>query len=413
MSAFPGSPEGFLWGAATSAYAIEGSPLADGAGASLWHRFAHTPGWIEDGATGDVACDHYRRFREDVALVRELGLRAYRFEVAWARVVPEGKGPVNVGGLDFYQRLVDELLEHGITPFVTLQHLDLPAALEDLGGWRNRDMVSWFADYASRVVRTLDDRVPLWATLEDPWSLVNGGYLQGVLAPGRRSAAEAARVTHHLLLAHATAVEAYRAEGRNRIGIVVDLAPEKPASVRRQYLDPIFLGRYPEEMEELFGHHWPEISPTDLARIRIPLDFLAVDHDVEAPGTDDRSAASERGAILIEALSSIPKLYGAVPTYVTTSCATLRDPLSKDEEYEDPRRVAMLRDHVEAVHRAIGSGVDVRGYFVRSLLDGFEWDHGFSKRRGIVHVDRVTQRRTPKASARFLSGWIRSGGAAL
>ena len=266
-------PARFLWGAATSAYQIEGSPLADGAGPSIWQRFVHTPGLVHNGDTGDVACDHYRRYGDDVALMQRLGLQAYRFSTAWSRVLPRGRGPVNARGLDFYDRLVDALLKHGIEPMLTLFHWDLPAALDDLGGWLNPDSAGWFADYAALMFRRLDDRVKLWVTLNEPWVVTDGGYLHGAIAPGHRNRFEAPIATHNLLRAHGTAVQAYRAEGKHRIGLVVNLEPKYPASddpgdraateradayMNRQYLDPLFLGRYPDEMREIFGEAWPD-----------------------------------------------------------------------------------------------------------------------------------------------------------
>src|SRR5688572_9554818 len=256
-------PEGFLWGAATSAYQIEGSPLADGAGVSNWHRFSHTPGMTHDGDTGDTACDHYRRWEQDVAMMAELGLQAYRFSISWSRIFPEGTGRVNRAGLDFYERLVDALLARGIQPCATLYHWDLPAALDDRGGWLNRDVAEWFADYASIVFRALDDRVPMWSTLNEPWVVMHAGYLVGEHAPGHRSLWEAPRVSHNLLRARAAAVWSYRAEGRHRIGLVVNLEPKYAATdlpeyvaardradayMNRHFLDPALLCRYPEEL---------------------------------------------------------------------------------------------------------------------------------------------------------------------
>ena len=223
-------PQHFLWGTATSAYQVEGSPLGDGAGPSIWHRFTHTPNLIRDGATGDVACDHYRRFLEDVALMRDLGTNAYRFSVSWSRIMPAGRNAVNPAGLDFYERLVDALLANGIEPMVTLYHWDLPAALDDLGGWLNPDIARWFAEYAAVLFRRLDGRVKLWTTLNEPWVVTDGGYLYGTLAPGHRSRFETPIASHHLLRAHAEAVRAYRATGRHRVGIVVNLEPKYPAS---------------------------------------------------------------------------------------------------------------------------------------------------------------------------------------
>jgi beta-glucosidase len=438
----------FLWGTATSAYQIEGSPLADGAGPSIWHRFTHTPHLVHDGETGDVACDHYRRYADDVALMRSLGTNAYRFSISWSRVMPRGKGAVNPAGVDFYDRLIDALLANGIEPMVTLYHWDLPAALDDLGGWLNPDVAKWFADYAAVLFRKLDGRVKLWATLNEPWVSTDAGYLRGVLAPGHRSAFETPIASHHLLLAHAEAVRAYRAAGRHRIGLVVNLEPKYPASddpadraataradayMNRQYLDAVFLGRYPEELVEVFGEAWPRWPDDDLRLIRQPIDFVGVNYYTRnvtrfdarawplraAPVKQKRATHTEtcwevfpRG--LTDVLTWVKERYGKPPVYVTENGAAFFDPPSLDSNgLADPLRVDYLRKHLAAVHAAIESGVDVRGYFVWSLLDNFEWSHGYSKRFGIVHVDFETQRRTPKDSARFYAEVIASNGRVL
>jgi beta-glucosidase len=442
-------PPGFLWGAATSAYQIEGSPLADGAGPSIWHRFAHTPGRIAGGDTGDVACDHYRRMEGDVALMRELGLTAYRFSIAWARVLPEGRGRVNAKGLAFYERLVDALLDAGIQPMATLYHWDLPAALDDRGGWLNPDIADWFADYASVVVKALDDRVALWATLNEPWVVTDGGYLTGVLAPGHRSTWEPPIASHHLLRAHGKAVQAYRALGRHRIGLVVNLEPKHAASdgaadiaaakrahayMNRQYLDPALLGRYPDELREIWGDAWSGWPDADLATIRQPIDFLGINYYTRSVVRDDpanlpvrASAVPQRHAThtetgwevhapsLTETLTWVKQRYGDIPLYVTENGAAFYDPPTADDagRIDDPLRTAYLRSHVGAVADAIRHGVDVRGYFAWSLLDNLEWAHGYSKRFGLVHVDFATQRRTPKASARWYAGAIARHGDGL
>jgi beta-glucosidase len=438
-------PRGFLWGTATSAYQVEGSPLADGAGPSNWHRFAHTPGTIRDGDTGDVACDHYRRFREDVALMRALGLTAYRFSIAWARVLPEGTGKVNPRGLDHYERLVDELRASGIEPMVTLHHWDLPAALDDRGGWLNPDSAGWFAEYARAVFRRLDDRVGLWATLNEPWVVADGGFLHGALAPGHRSLFEAPRASHNLLRAHAAAVGAYRAEGRHRIGLVVNLEPKHPASsseedvaaalradayMNRQYLDPALLGRYPGELRQVFGEAWPSWPPDEVAALRAPIDFLGVNYYTRsvtradagswpvraAPVRQDGATYTETGwevyaRGLEETLSWVKQRYGDLPLYVTENGAAFPDPpQSPAGGLDDALRVAYLREHLRALRHAIAAGCDVRGYFVWSLLDNLEWALGFSKRFGIVHVDFASQRRTPKRSARYYADVIASNG---
>ena len=449
MDPFDAFPQQFLWGAASSAYQIEGSPLSDGAGPSIWHRFAHTPGMIQHGDTGDVACDHYRRFREDVALMRQLRLKAYRFSIAWARVLPGGTGVINSRGLDHYERLVDELLANGIEPMVTLYHWDLPAALDDRGGWLNPEIARWFAEYSRAVFRRLDDRVRLWATINEPWVVADGGYLHGVLAPGHRSPYEAPLAAHNLLRAHAASVAVYRAEGRHQIGLVVNLEPKHPASpspedvaaahradayMNRQYLDPALRGRYPEELQEIFGDAWPNWSPDEAAGLRAPGDFLGINYytrsvtradaerwplraspvrQEEAPYTETGWEVYARG--LQETLSWVKQRYGDVPLYVTENGAAFPEPaqVPAGSVWEDPLRVAYLREHLLALRGALAGGCDVRGYFVWSLLDNLEWAHGFSKRFGIVHVDFASQRRTPKASARFYSSVIESNGHVL
>jgi len=441
-------PRHFLWGTATSAYQVEGSPLADGAGPSIWHRFAHTPNLVRDGANGDVACDHYRRYRDDVAVMRTLGTNAYRFSVSWSRVMPTGRGPVNPAGLDFYERLVDALLAAGIEPLVTLYHWDLPAGLDDRGGWLNPDIANWFAEYAAVVFRKLDGRIKMWSTLNEPWVVTDGGYLHGSLAPGHRNHFEAPIASHHLLRAHGEAVKVYRAEGRHRIGIVVNLEPKYPASndpadraaagradayMNRQYLDPIFLGCYPEELAQLFGEAWPRWPADDFTLVRQPIDFLGVNYytrsvtrfDAQAgalqasPVRQLRATHTETGwevfaPALTDTLVWVKDRYGNPPIYVTENGAAFFDPPVLDGDHlADPLRVDYLRTHIRAVHAAIDGGVDVRGYFVWSLLDNFEWSHGYSKRFGIVHVDFETQKRTPKDSALFYARVIASRGHVL
>jgi len=441
-------PAGFLWGAATSAYQIEGSPLADGAGPSIWQRFAHTPGLVHDGETGDVACDHYRRYADDVALMRQLGLNAYRFSTSWSRVLPRGRGAVNPAGLDFYDRLVDALLANGIEPALTLFHWDLPAALDDLGGWLNPDSANWFADYAAIMFRKLDDRVKLWATLNEPWVVTDGGYLHGAIAPGHRNRFEAPIATHNLLRAHGAAVQAYRAEGKHRIGLVVNLEPKYPASdapadraataradayMNRQYLDPVFLKHYPDELQEIFGEAWPEWPAEDFALIAQPIDFLGINYytrnvtrfDADAwplraaPVRQPRATYTETkwevfAQGLTDTLVQVKERYGNLPLYVTENGAAFFDPpTAESDRVEDPLRVDYLRKHTRALHAALQSGVDLLGYFVWSLLDNLEWSLGYSKRFGIVHVDFATQKRTLKDSARFYSRIIATNGRIL
>jgi beta-glucosidase len=441
-------PPGFLWGAATSAYQVEGAPLADGAGPSIWHRFVHTPGLTASGDTGDVACDHYHRYREDVALMRDIGLNAYRFSLSWSRVLPAGTGAVNPRGLAFYDRLIDTLLESDIQPVVTLYHWDLPAALDNRGGWLNPDVASWFADYATTVFAAFDDRVPMWATLNEPWVVMDGGYLRGALAPGHRNLFEAPLVSHNLLRAHGAAVQAYRAIGRNRIGLVVNLEPKYAASdsaedraalcradayMNRQYLDPVFRGSYPEELHEIFGKAWPDFAAADLALIRQPIDFLGVNYYLRGVTRHDPTARPVRASnikqpqhpvtetgwevyapALTRVLLWVKERYGDVPLYITENGAAFYDPPAPiDGRVDDPLRIVYYRDHLRAALDATRLGVDLRGYFAWSLLDNFEWSLGYAKRFGIVHVDYQTLRRTPKSSARFYADVIRTNGAAL
>ena len=444
----PRFPPEFLWGAATSAYQIEGAPLAEGAGPSIWQRFSHTPGRMTNGDTGDVACDHYHRYAEDVALMRDLGLGAYRFSLSWSRILPAGTGRVNEAGLDFYRRLVDALLAAGIRPMATLYHWDLPAALDDRGGWLNRDVADWFADYAALVYGALDDRVELWTTINEPWVIADGGYLHGALAPGHRNLYEAPIVSHNLLRAHGRAVQAYRAVGRHQVGLVVNLEPKYTASespedvaatrradayMNRQYLDPVFLGAYPEEMAQMFGDAWPELPAADFETICVPIDFLGINYYTRAVTAADPTVPVERairvrqpGAIytetgwevhpraLTDLLLGFRDRYGKTPIYITENGAAFYDPPSAIAgEVDDPLRVHYLREHIDAVGQALAQGVDVRGYFAWSLLDNLEWSHGFTKRFGIVHVDFATLKRTLKRSARFYRDVIASHGALL
>jgi beta-glucosidase len=441
-------PPGFLWGAATSAYQIEGSPLADGAGPNIWHRFTHTPGATESGETGDVACDHYRRYESDVLLMRELGLSAYRFSIAWARVLPSGRGAVNLPGLAFYDRLVDRLLAQGIAPSATLYHWDLPAALDDQGGWLNRDIAGWFGDYAAVVVRKLGDRVALWSTLNEPWVVSDAGYLHGTHAPGHASLSEAAVASHNLLRSHGAAMEAIRAEDGRQAGLVVNLEPKYPASDRpedlaatrradaymnRQFLDPVFLGRYPEELAEIYGAGFPAFPAADYTLIGQPLDFLGINYYTRTVTAFDPAAEPLRAArvrqgqhlhttldwevyppALTDVLMWVHNRYGSIPLFITENGAAFDDPPAVEGPIlDDPLRVAYLRDHLRAAHEAMRQGVDLRGYFVWSLMDNFEWSAGYSKRFGLYHVNFEAQRRTPKASARFYSGVIDTHGEML
>jgi beta-glucosidase len=446
-------PPGFIWGSATAAYQIEGSPLADGAGPSIWQRFAHTPGRMLNNDTGDVACDHYNRWREDIALMKQLAMQAYRFSISWSRVLPEGRGRINHKGLDFYERLVDGLLENGIEPCATLFHWDLPAALDDRGGWLNPDIADWFAEYAALMYQRLDGRIKRWATLNEPWVVTDGGYLHGALAPGHRNRFEAPIASHHLLRAHGKAVQAYRAHGKHEVGLVVNIEPKYPASdspqdiaatqradayMNRQYLDPVFFGAYPEELREIFGEAWPDWPAADMDLIRQPLDFIGINyytrnvvrHDennwplktasVKQPQhtyTETSWEVFPQG--LTDTLLWVKQRYGNPRMFITENGAAFFDPPKSEMDatgtrrVRDPLRTSYLRGHLRAIHDAITAGCDIGGYYVWSLLDNLEWSLGYSKRFGVVHVDFETQQRTPKDSANYYAKVVASHGDAL
>ncbi|HEX5238473.1 MAG TPA: GH1 family beta-glucosidase [Sphingomicrobium sp.] len=440
-------PDGFLWGAATAAYQIEGSPLADGAGPSIWQRFSHDPRLMASkGDTGDVACDHYNRMEQDVGLMKQLGLQAYRFSVAWGRILPDGTGRINEAGIDFYDRLVDQLLANGIEPLCTLYHWDLPSALDDRGGWLNRDIAKWFADYGRIMFERLDGRVKKWVTLNEPWVITDGGYLHGALAPGHRNVFEAPIASHNLMRAHGAAVNAYREIGSHEIGLVVNIEPKYPASesaediaaanradayMNRQYLDPALKGRYPDELGEIFGEAWPNWPESDLEDIAQPIDFVGINyytrnvvrHDpkqwpLRAAAIPQKMAThTETGwevhpAALKDVLIWFKDRYGPLPIYITENGSAFYDPpVAPSDGVHDPLRCAYLTQHLRAVADAIEAGVDVRGYMLWSLFDNLEWSLGYTKRFGIVHVNFETQERTPKDSAAMYSQIIASNGA--
>jgi beta-glucosidase len=441
-------PEGFLWGAATSAYQIEGAWNEDGKGESIWDRFAHSRGKILRGDTGDVACDHYHRMEEDVALMKSLGLKAYRFSISWPRVMPEGRGRVNAKGLDFYDRLVDALGEAGIAANATLNHWDLPQALEDRGGWPNRDCASWFADYARVAFDLLGDRVAMWATHNEPF-VTALGYSGADFAPGRCDAAAGYQAVHSLNLAHGLAVRAFRAGGPSgpyagKIGIVLDLHHFVPASASEEdelacgraldssqnvFLHPIFLGSYPERLMEWIGPFAPKIESGDLELCSSPIDFLGMNHYftfavrydhrgglhklsqsfVTEPGLGQSALGwgLNPGGIR-SALERVAPLVRGLPIYVTENGCAMADSCDAAGLVEDRGRINFLRRCLIELHGAIEAGIDLRGYFAWSLMDNFEWASGYSPRFGLVRVDFPTQARTPKLSARWFAEVIAS-----
>ncbi len=435
-------PPGFVWGAATASYQIEGAWSEDGKGESIWDRFTHTPGHVKQGHTGDVACDHYHRWREDVALMQEIGLDAYRFSISWPRVIPEGRGVVNPAGLDFYSRLVDELLEAGIRPFVTLYHWDLPQALQDAGGWPARETAEAFVEYADVVSRHLGDRVSDWITHNEPWVVAIVGYFEGRHAPGVRDPYAALATSHHLLLSHGWAVPVIRRNSPGAdVGITLNLSPVFPASpseadaraarrhdamLNRWFLDPLYGRHYPAD-----GVAWltaqgflpPEgldfVRPGDLEAIAVPTEFLGINYymrtvlrsdevpeEENAPRTIDTEDAPKTDfgweiypEGLYQILSRVHFDYGPETIYVTENGASYATGPDTSGRVRDEKRIDYLREHFAAAHRAIGCGVPLEGYFVWSLLDNFEWAEGYTERFGIVWVDYETQERILKDSA--------------
>jgi beta-glucosidase len=427
----PVFPEGFVWGAAASAYQVEGAVTEDGRGESIWDRFATQPGAISNGDTGVVACDSYHRFGEDLRLLRELGISAYRFSISWPRIVPDGRGRVNPAGLDFYERIVDELLANDIEPYVTLYHWDLPQALEDAGGWPARDTVEAFTEYVEAVAARLGDRVSNWITQNEPWVVSWLGYGLGIHAPGRRSPADALAAAHHVLLAHGRAAEVLRREApRARVGVTVDLYPVYPetdsdadshaarlldGSRNRWFLEPVLGLGYPADMLEHYRAILPAIEEGDLDTIGAPLDFLGVNYysravvragtDPGAPPVQLDVPGVERTQMgwevypdgLKDLLVRMQRDYALPDVYITENGAAYPDTRTNGS-VADPSRISYLERHLGALRDAISEGVPVRGYFLWSLLDNFEWAFGFSRRFGIVYVDFDTLERVPKDS---------------
>ena len=421
-------PPDFVWGAATAAYQVEGAAGEDGRGESVWDRFSATPGKVRNGDSGAVACDFYHRYPDDIALMCDLGLDAFRFSIAWPRIQPTGRGPANVAGLDFYDRLVDELLANGITPFPTLFHWDTPQALEDEGGWTNRATAEAFVEYAALVAERLGDRIAHWATHNEPWVVAWIGHAWGQHAPGRTSESDAIAAAHHLLLSHGWAVEVLReASPDAAVGIVLNLehvdplsdAPADLAAAReldgtanRWYLDPIFRGSYPADLVDRYA---PPVRDGDLEAIAAPIDFLGVNnyfrfvveagsngdgphivHDPDWERTDMGWEVYPEG--LYRLLTRVARDYEPAALYVTENGAAYGDIRSHDGRVHDPERIAYIESHIDAVRRAAADGAPMKGYFVWSFLDNFEWSLGYGKRFGIVYVDYPTLERVPKDS---------------
>jgi beta-glucosidase len=440
MSSFLKFPQNFIWGAATASYQIEGAAFEDGRTESIWDRFSHTPGKILNNDSGDIACDHYHRVDQDVALMRDIGLQAYRFSISWSRVLPEGRGKPNQKGLDFYSNLVDTLLKNNITPFVTLYHWDFPMALQDAGGWLNRRVCDWFVEYAECMYKTLGDRVNFWSTHNELNVFALLGYFVGKHAPGVRDLSTCRQVGHHLLLSHGDAVSAGRAMlPKAKFGIVAAIGQDYPATDNpedveivkmlwnrgpKYYLDPIFYGKYPDftvSKENLS----PVILNGDMARISVPIDFFGINHYFSnwySKGSDEfpkrvqqNHPVTDRGWIVYpdgfrEMLVNFKKEYGNIPVYIMENGASYPDVVSPDGKVHDNERAAYYQGYIRSLHKAINQGVDVRGYFAWSLLDNFEWEQGYSSRFGLVYVNFSTLERIVKDSGKMFGKVIRENG---
>jgi beta-glucosidase len=446
-------PPGFLWGAATSAYQIEGAVREDGRGASIWDTFSHTPGKVRGGDTGDIACNSYHQLEQDLGLLSELGVGAYRFSVAWPRVQPRGAGAVNQRGLDYYRSLVEGLRERGIVPLATVYHWDLPQALEDHGGWANRDTAERFAEYAGVLAAALGDQVGMWITLNEPQQSANQGYRTGTHAPGKTDLGLAAAATHHLLLAHGLGLQAIRSAlpGRIPVGISIDVHPVRPADAdaapvaavidaehNRIFLEPVLHGSYPEAVRAELLPSEELIEPGDMERVSAAIDFLGVNYyspyyvrlgdwddlrrgETPLPGhpgvvnyVPPELPQTPMGWIveptgLHDTLCAIDREAPRLPLYITENGCAADDYVTPEGDVNDYERVDYLEGHLDAVWRAIQDGVHVAGYFAWSLMDNFEWARGYQRRFGLYFVDFGTQRRLPKRSAAFYSRVARTG----
>jgi beta-glucosidase len=437
-------PEGFVWGVATSSYQIEGAWQEDGKGESIWDRFTHTPGKILDGSTGDVACDHYHRWPEDIALMHDLGLQAYRFSVGWPRILPEGRGRVNQAGLDFYSRLVDGLLEKGITPFATLYHWDLPQVLQDQGGWPARATAEAFVEYADVVSRHLGDRVKNWITHNEPWCISILSHQIGEHAPGWQDTGAALRAAHHVLLSHGWAVPVIRANSADsEVGITLNFTVAEPGSrsaadlaltrlvdarFNRWFTDPIYGRGYPADAVASYSPELPDgfdfIEPGDMEAMAVPTDFLGVNYYtrvvIRAEGAPDNLPQTTYDDLprtemdwevyphgLYKLLNRLHFEYEPPKIYVTENGCSYSTHPDADGRVPDEQRRIYLRDHFAAAHHALQNGVPLAGYFVWSLMDNFEWAKGYQQRFGVVWVDYETQQRIPKDSALWYRDTIR------
>lgn len=433
-------PDDFVWGTTTSAYQIEGAVREDGRGETIWDRFAHTPGKVRDGSTGDLACDAYHHYRDDIDLMRRIGVNAYRFSVAWSRIYPEGYGRLNRAGLDHYERVVDALLAANITPYITLYHGDLPQAMQERGGWTNRDAIAAFAQYADTLSRRIGDRVAHWLTHNEPWHVAYHGHITGEHAPGLRSWQTGIHVAHNLLVSHGEAVPILRANGNaeTRVGIAIGVTPCYPATdreadvaaalrydgfVNRSYLDPLFRGAYPDDVMELFGANAPDVQTADMAKIATPIDFLGVNYATHVVIRDAPSPPIMAAALtsndeplwgdtiegLYDALTRVQREYAPAALLITGNGTPDNSEPDEHGVIADRARLDYLRAIFPQMLRAMDAGVPLRGYFHWTLMDCFAFPGGYTTRFGLAYTDFATQTRTLKESGHWYARVIAEG----
>ncbi|MDQ2087033.1 GH1 family beta-glucosidase [Herbivorax sp. ANBcel31] len=439
-------PKNFIWGSATSSYQIEGAFNQDGKGKSIWDSFCHTPGMIQNGDTGDIACDHYHRYKEDISLMKKIGLESYRFSISWPRIFPEGKGQVNEKGLDFYKRLTYELLENGIKPAVTLYHWELPQKLQDIGGWQNRDLTDYFADYAGFIFKKLGDLIPFWITHNEPWVTAFLGHMTGEHAPGIKDLKTALDVSHNLLLSHGKTIDIYRQLNLSgKIGMALNFSTKYPASDKKDdilacelsdgvlnkwFLYPLFKGEYPQDVVKFYSDRGInfDFPSEDMKIIGADMDFLAINYYTSEfvkydpvngfAGINDKLNQFEKTQMdwivypkgLYDLLLRLDNDCNKIDLIISENGAAFEDKIDESGQINDVKRMNYIKEHLIQAHKAIEKGVNLKGYYLWSLMDNFEWSFGYTKKFGIIHVNNKNQKRTIKNSGYLYKDIIKNNG---